>query len=388
MNNFTILQKTKLIFGKDTVKQVGSEIKKYGNSCLIVHDGGTYLKDLLDDVKNSLKEEGIEYFELSNVCANPLLSTANQGIEICKKNNVEFVLAVGGGSAMDTAKYIAVATNCPFPAIEYNLGTKSTHNILHHGCISTLSGTGSEFSNCAMIVNDSVDPVVKAKLLNSDFFNDFAIVNPELNYSLPPKQTACGAVDIISHCLEVYLIDDDTVELSDYYFEGIIKTVLRNAPLAYANPTNYDARANLCIASNLAMVPNMSTAGSFRDWPVHGFENNVTARYHRTHGEILGILTPAYIKWCYENDILINKLVRWSVECMGVKEDYYHPKETILAGVSEFEKWLKSMNLPIHFSDIDIDYEDLDACAEISAPAGNISKLTKEQIKEIYKLAK
>lgn len=388
MNDFTIVQKTKLIFGKEKEREVGREVKAYSDKYLIVHDGGAYLKELLETVRTSLRENDVEYVELGNVKANPLLSTAEEGMRLVREHDLGFVLAVGGGSVMDTGKYIAVGTYCPFPAIEYKLSTVSDHKILPHGCISTLSGTGSEFSNCAMIVDDHQDPVIKAKLLSSAFFNDFAIVDPELNYSLPAKQTACGAMDMISHCLENYLTDDDSVEIGDYYLEGIIRTALKYAPVAIKEPRDYTARANLCIASNLAMTPNMSIGGNKRDWAIHGIENNVTARYHKTHGEMTGVMTLAYLRWCLEKGRMERRLVKWAHDCMGVQNDVYRPKLTIERGIKASETWLQEVGLATRLSDLDINPDDLKDIAEISAPAGNLSKLSPSEIMEIYELAR
>lgn len=386
MENFDLTQKTHILFGAKEELRVGKLVKEYSDTCLVVHDGGAYLNELLERVRKSLSDASVEFIELSGVKANPLVSKANEGVEICKDSKIGFVLAVGGGSVMDTAKYIAYATNCEGKnPLLLNPGTEMNHDVLPHGTIVTLSGTSSECSNCAMIVDDLNEPVIKYALAHTCLYFDFSIINPELTYTLPPKQVASGAMDAISHALEVYLAPYEEEPLMEGYMETVIKTVLKYGPMALKEPTNYKVRSVLSICVMMAYNDNISNGGVPQDWGGHGVENPVTAMYNGTHGTVLGIVTPAFIRYTYKRNS--RPFINFAVKCMEVDPTNKSEWEIVDEGASRLEDWLRVMNLPARFSEIGLTYEQLIPCADIAAPAGAVYQLTKEEVLEIYKMS-
>lgn len=387
MNNFYDSQKTNVIFGRDTHKEVGKEIRKYGSSCLIVHDGGAYLNKILADVRASLQENGVSYYEMGDVKPNPRLSYCMQCVETVREKPVDFILAVGGGSVMDTAKFIAVQANAK-ESLMQNMSAESA--VIPHGVVSTLGGTGSELSLCAMVVNDGLEVPEKVGLYNFGFFFDFAIINPEFAYTLPAKMMACGAMDIMSHCWEVYFAPNHGNELAEGYFEGIVRAVLKAGPVAKENPTDYDARANLNLAAIMAMSNTKPAAGEMGDWVVHHMENPITVTFRRTHGEILGILTDAWVKYAWKSNP--SKFVRWAVNCMGARV-YDNPEDTVMEGLANLQAWQKRMGLPTTLGEIGIKAEDCALCAQNAMKvsgtgrAGAYSAYDAETVMKIYHLA-
>ena len=384
MNNFDLIQKTHILFGSGEENNVGKLVKEYSDSCLVVHGGGSYLEELLRRIRKSLSDEGITYTELSGVKSNPLVSKANQGVEICKNRGIGFVLAVGGGSVMDTVKYIAYAINCEDNALLLKPDNKVTHYVLPHGAIVTLSGTSSECSNCAMIMDDLNEPLVKYALSNKALYFDFSIINPELTYSLPPRQIAAGAMDSISHALEVYLAPTKEEPLMEGYMETVIKAVLKYGPLAMEQPHNYEVRSVLSICVMMAYNDNISNGGVPQDWGIHGIENPVTTMFNGIHGVNLGIITPAFLRYTYKKNP--RSFVNFAVRCMSVNPNGKTDNQIVDEGASRLDDWLRRMKLPTHFSEIGLTIDNLEICAELAEPAGAVYQLTKDEIMQIYKM--
>lgn len=394
LKDFIIEPKTRIIFGRGFHRSVGEQVKQYGNRCLIHHDGGAYLSELIMEVRKSLLDAGVEVFELGGVLPNPRYSLVREGIEICKIENIDFVLAIGGGSVMDSAKFIAFGKNTDFDIWTYRSFTPYDHKILPHGAISTLPGTGSELSAAAMILNDTLEHHVKGHFTHPSFRFDFAIINPELSYTLPPKQTAAGAMDIISHSMEGYFSNTENAYLLKGYMEAVITSTMTNLKCALKNPTNYDARANLWIASLMPME-HYVISSTQPDWVVHNIEKPLTTMFKGTHGVNLGILTIAWMKYVYKRDL--PQFVRWAVNIMGVKEDFYHPEVTVIEGIQRFEDFLKSVGLPTRLSEIGVTEDAFETAAELALEVagfkgregtiGMISKLTFEDMLKVYALA-
>ncbi|MDD5793133.1 MAG: iron-containing alcohol dehydrogenase [Erysipelotrichaceae bacterium] len=392
MNNFEINMKTRVIFGKDTHLNVGAEVRKYADSCLIVDDGMPFLKPLTDVVKASLEENGVKWYEFSEITPNPPLTTCRRAMEMIKANGIGFVLAIGGGSTMDAGKFIASQVTTEENLINMSYGWQPEVLVpLPHACISTLSGTGSEADGCAMIVDDTVNPPIKHMVWSLRMCCDFAIINPELTYTLPKKQTAAGGMDIMSHCWETYMVENPNEDLSDYFLAGIVKTVLKYVPICLEDPTNYQARANLCLSANACMNPSFMYSGSANYWICHAMENPITTQFHGTHGQTLGYITLAYVRYCYEHNINTTKLIKWAVECMGAEYDFFEPARTILAGADNLEAWLKKVGLATRLSEVGIDYEkdndQLRLCAEACVNAGTC-RFSVDEVMDIYALVK
>ena len=387
MNNFNLIQKTNIIFGAKEENNVGSLIARYtSRSVLIVHDGGSYLKDLLYRVKESITKEGITIYELPSVKANPIVSTANEGIRMVRENNIEFVLTIGGGSVMDTAKYIAFATysdmeNPLLLSFEDNITTK----IIPHGTIVTLSGTSSECSNCAMMMDDLHEPLIKYALSNSCLYFDFAIIDPEIGYTLPMKQMAAGIMDTISHALEVYLAQEEEEVIVEGEMEHVIRTTIEYGKMAMKDPKNYKVRSTLSILTMMAYRDDISNGGVPQDWGIHGVENPVTATYNGIHGQTLGILTPAFMKVASRHNP--RPFVNLSVRVWGVDPNGKTEEEIIAEGAERQKEWLREMKLPTTFSEIGITMEMLEPLIPQAVPCGAVYQLNEEEVREIYTLS-
>lgn len=394
IKNFIKQSKTKVIFGTDALNSVGSEVKRFGSSCLIHHDGGAYLQDLINTVKSKLEAEGIQVYELSGVKPNPRFSLVEEGIELVRKHSIDVVLAIGGGSTMDSSKLIAFGVNADFDLWSYQSYTPIRHQVLPHGVISTLPGTGSEVSAASMVLEDRGEEDVKRLFGHPEICFDFAIINPELSFTLPPRQMAASSFDIVSHALEGYFTSTENSYLLDGYMETVVKTVLRNALIVKDNPQNYDARANLWLSSIMAM-DNYVTLSTQGDWVVHNIEKPLTSLHDKIHGEMLAILTLAWMRFYHQRKPA--QFVKWAVNCMGAIEDFHHPEQTILEGIHRLESWMKQMGMPTRLSEVGIDESSFVTAAEQALRVagfigregfiGMNSKLTYDEILQVYRLA-
>ncbi len=401
--DFTIDPKTKIIFGKETEYKVGSEIRNFADKCMICHDGSPFLVPLMDRIKDSLTSAGISYIEMDKVQVLPKLSVVKEAARICKEEDIGFVLGVGGGAAMDTAKVTALAVNYEDGDIaDFDASKPVVWEVLPHGAVPTLAGTGSEVSFGGIIINDEIEPVEKIGFGHPKLCNDVIFVNPELTYSLPPRQTAAGTMDMMSHAMEHYFNDTEDSFLADGYCEAIIKTALVCGPRVIENPRDYNARANLSIAAMMANSAHMALNYVSSDWCVHNIEGALEAKYRATHGVLLGILTPQWVRVAYKNDD--RRFKQWAVNCMGVKDEG-NTEDMILKAADLLQKWVEKMGLPTHLRDLGIDgamfEEDAQvALNDIVAPAdsdesvygskkeprlGGYSKLSYAQILEILK---
>ncbi len=392
LQNFTISSPTTLVFGKDAELQVGELVKQYADKCLIHHDGGAYLESLLGRVRKSLTDAGVEIFELGGVEPNPKLSLMRKGMQMCKEQNIGFVLAIGGGSVMDSAKFIAIGAG--YEGDVWNYDGSYVAGALPHGCICTLPGTGSEVSGCSMVVNDEGDHLVKGGFFGEQLKFDFSILNPELTYTLPAKQTAAGAVDVISHFMEAYFTDTEDAEMLWGVAETGVNMIMKNVKIVLDNPCDYSARANMMMAAYYASNDPVYI-GTNSDWAVHHLENPLTTTFHSTHGLMLGIITPAWMKFCYKNNVPL--FTRFCVNCLGAKMDFAHPEITIMEGIANFENFVKSIGLPTRLSEIGIEEKDFERVLDIAFEVrggrekgrlGFVSKLTFDEAMQIYQLAK
>ena len=393
LNDFRLAIKTQIIFGADVEKNVGEEVRKYADSCLLHYDGGPYLDALLNTVRKSLADAGVRVVELPGVQPTPRFGLIKKGMEICKQENLGFVLAVGGGSVMDSAKLIAGGTH--FEGDVWNeFGKKPLGKVLPHGTITTLAGTGSEVSAAAMVQNDDLPSPVKKGFGAPELCFDFAMVDPKLLFTLPQKQTAAGSMDIVSHAMESYFSNTPHAYLLDGVLETVIRTAMDCALVCKDDPANYDARANLLLASYIG-VQGLHLPPTNGDWVVHNIEKPLTNLYGGTHGVNLGILTLAWIKHSYKRDI--PKFEQWAVRCMGVERDIYEPEKTIMRGVERLRHWLIDLGLPTTLTEIGIGDERFEEAAELALSVagftgregtiGRVTKLTFDQILEVYRMA-
>lgn len=387
MLNFEYDNKTKIVFGKDTENQVGELTKQYGKKVLLHYGGGSIKKyGLYDKIVESLQKENIEYVELGGVVPNPRLSKVREGIELCRKENVDFILAVGGGSVIDSAKAIAVGATSKDDIWEYFIMNKEIKNVLPIGVVLTIPAAGSESSTGTVITNE--DGLLKRSFGHPTMRPVFSILNPELTYTLPNYQTAAGAVDMIGHVIERYITNTDNVELTDRLCESVMRTVVSNASKAIAANNDYASRAELMWAGALAHNGLIGT-GREADWASHGIEHELSAIYDLTHGAGLSIIYPAWMKYVYKNDL--NRFALFAHKVFDV-ENSNDTESMALEGIRKLEEFYKSIEMPIRMIHAEIDDTHIQEMANKATnnnehTIGSFVKLNKEDIVNIYKLA-
>jgi Iron-containing alcohol dehydrogenase. len=388
MNNFVFQNPTKIIFGKGTEKTVGAEAKKYADKVLLHYGGGSIKRSgLYDTVVKSLKEAGVEFVELGGVKPNPRLSLVKQGIEICRKEGIRFILAVGGGSVIDSAKAIAVGVPYDGDVWDFYVGKAQVREALPVGVVLTIPAAGSESSPSSVITNE--DGWYKRGLTTDHIFPKFSILNPELTYTLPNYQTACGAADIMAHIMERYFTNTTDVELTDRLCEAAMRTLINNVPKALENPTDYAARAEIMWTATVAHN-NLLGMGREEDWGSHNIEHEISGIYDIAHGAGLAIVFPAWMKYVYKHDI--KRFAQFAVRVWNVDYNFSNPEETALKGIEKLKEFFSSIGLPVSLHEAGIDDSRLEEMADKCTDSdthtvGNFVKLHKKDVYEIYKLA-
>jgi alcohol dehydrogenase YqhD (iron-dependent ADH family) len=387
MENFTYVNETKIIFGKNTENQVGKETARYGRKILL-HYGGGSIKNygLYDKVLDSLKDAGLEVIELGGVKPNPVLSMVKKGIDICRKEKIDFILAVGGGSVIDSAKIIAVGVPYSGDVWDFYTGKAVPDGILPIGVVLTIPASGSESSTSAVITNEK--GLYKKGLENGLLRPKFAILNPEITYTLPPYQTACGATDMMAHIMERYFTPVKNVDLTDRLSEGSLKTVIDNVSMALKEPENYNARAELMWTGAIAHN-NLLGTGRIGDWASHKIEMEISGVYDLAHGAGLAIILPVWMRYVYKNDV--ERFAQFAVRVMDQEPDFYNMEKTALKGIDRLKEFFKEIGMPVTLKEADIPYDRLEEmaakCTE-SGPVGNFAKLDKDDVLAILEMAK
>jgi len=387
MLNFDFISPTKFVFGKDVELQVGQITEKYGKKVLI-HFGGSSAKKsgLLDKVEKCLTEEGLEYIELGGVQPNPRDTLVYKGIEICKKEGVDVILAVGGGSVIDSAKAIAIGALYDGDFWDFYSG-KIPEKRLALGVVLTLPATGSEGSFGSVVTRER--DMLKRDCCCDLLRPDFAIMNPELTYTLPPYQTACGICDIMAHVIERYMTNTTGVDITSYLAEAILNTVITSGYTLLNDPYDYDARANIMWAGMLAHN-NLVGVGREQDWSSHQLEHELSGLYDVAHGAGLSVVLPAFMKYQYKHNISL--FARLAVNVFGVKMDFEHPEKTALQGIEAMEAYFKLLGLPTTFKELGAKEEDIEAlvnkCAFNNGDLlGYLHPLTRKEACEVLRLA-
>lgn len=389
MIDFTFQNPTKIIFGKDSLSHLGEEVSRYGTKVLLVYGGGSIKRiGLYDQVMSILNGLGASVWEISGVQPNPRLELVRQGIVICREQGVELVLAVGGGSAIDTAKAIANGACYDGDVWDLFTGEGTNTEVLPLGTILTLPAAGSEMSDSSVITRES--DLCKRGRNTPLNFPKFSILNPEYSYTLPPFQTACGVVDIMAHMMERYFTTVENVELIDRMTEGAILTVMNNAPLALNNPTDYNARAEIMWAGCLAHNTLFQT-GRVGDWVSHKLEHELSALYDMAHGAGLAIMFPAWMKYVLPRGGA-KKLAQFATRVLNVPEDFGSTEAIATEGIARLEKFYRSLGLSTTLSENKIDDKDFERMAEravqlAGGKVGNFYPIYAADALEIYKLA-
>lgn len=387
MLNFSYDNKTKIIFGKNTEESVGSETKIFGKRVLLHYGGGSIKKwGLYEKVVESLKKEGIEIFELSGVKPNPRLGLVKEGIKLCRENNIDFILAVGGGSVIDSAKAIGIGTLYEGDVWDFYSGKASIEKTLPIGVVLTIPAAGSEASNGSVITNE--DGWLKRPTGSVLMRPKFAILNPELTYTLPEYQTACGVVDMMAHIMERYFTNEKHVELTDRLSEATLRTIINNAKILMKDPNSYDARAEIMWAGTIAHNDLLGT-GREDDWGSHDIEHEISGIYDIAHGAGLSIVFPAWMKYVYKHDL--NKFAQFAVRVWDVEPEFGDLEKTAMEGILRMEDFFKSLKLPVRLNQAEIGLDRIEEMAEKGTktnPMGSFVKLYKDDVIKILEIAK
>jgi len=386
MENFYFQNKTKIIFGKNSHFQIGKEISYFSKKVLFLYGGGSIKKaGIYSEVVDSLKESGIEFLELGGVQPNPVISLAREGIDICKKNKIDFILAVGGGSVIDTAKTIALGVNYKGDVWDFFDGKAKPDNVLSIGVVLTIPAAGSESSIVTVMTNEV--GLIKRGFHSELLLPVFAVLNPQFCKSLPTFQIACGTADILAHTFERYFTQSKNTDLTDRLSEGLIKTVIHNGIKAFKNPSDYDSMAEIMWSSTIAHNGLLGT-GRIEDWASHRIAHEISGIYGITHGAALSVIFPAWMKYVYKFNI--NRFAQFAIR---VFEAPFYPEnieDTAKQGISKLQNFFRQLNLPLTLQDLNINLDRIEEMAEKAVsrgPLGNFKKLAKEDIVEIYKLA-
>ncbi len=357
MENFNFYSPTFFAFGKDRENEAGSFVKRFGGSKVLIHyGGGSVVKSgLLERVKTSLDKEGITYVLLGGVKPNPRSGLVYEGIELCKKENIDFVLAVGGGSVIDSSKAIAAGTVYDGDFWDFYMG-KRIEEALPVGTILTIAAAGSEGSPDSVITKE--EGMFKRGASGDAIRPKFSILNPALTQTLPPYQTAAGITDILAHLHERYLTNSKEVEVTDRLIEGLMLTMIHEGPRVIANPDNYDARANIMWAGMMAHN-NSCGVGRSQDWNSHNIEHELSALYDCAHGAGLAVTMPAVFKYVYKHDVM--RFAKLAVRVWGCQMDFDNPEATALAGIAALENFLKGIGMPLSFAELGAKEEDIPA---------------------------
>lgn len=392
MFNFNYYAPTEVNFGKDTVCSVGAFVKKYGGTKVLIHYGsGSVIKSgVLDKVKKSLEEAGISYVELGGVVPNPRLSKVREGIELCKKEGVDFLLPVGGGSVIDSTKAIGYALKSSGDVWDFYEHTRNAEGCAPIGVVLTISAAGSEMSNSSVITNEETG---KKRGYNDNLSRPkFAIMDPMLTMTLPDYQTACGCADILMHTMERYFTNGGNMEITDEIAEGLMRTVIKNAKILKADPKNYDARAEVMWASSLSHNGLTGCGNDGGDFATHMLEHEIGGMFDVAHGAGLAAIWPTWARYVLQN--CLPRFKKFALNVMGV-EDKGDDEKTALAGIEAMEKFYREIGMPTNLKELGINptneqIKDMaNRCAKAAGgKKGSAMELHETDMAMIFRLAK
>lgn len=391
MIDFLLKTPTEFCFGKAAELKAGEMLKKYKATKVLIHyGGGSVVKSgLLERVEKSALAAGIKVVKLGGAKPNPEDTLIYEGIELCRKEAVDFILAVGGGSTIDSAKAIAMGVPYNGDFWDFYAGKRQPADALPVATVLTIPAAGSEGSMGSVVNKVTGGGPVLKRAVNSELIRPvFSLLNPELNYTLPAFQTACGVADMMAHVFERYFTNTPDVEISDRLCEAILLTIIKYAPIAIAEPNNYAARANLTWAG---VVAHDGTCGVGReeDWTSHDMEHELSALYDVAHGAGLAVLFPAWMKFVYEHDI--PRFVRFATNVWGI--DSAGPaKDVALQGIRATKDFFKSLGLPVNFAELGARVEDIGKLVEVltansGGSLGSFVKIDMDSARKIFEIA-
>ena len=394
MQNFTYCAPTKVVFGRGVEEQIGPELRARGASRVLVHFGGGSVKKngLLDKVTASLTAAGLTYVELGGVQPNPKLSFIHEGIALCRKEKVDFILAVGGGSVIDSAKAIGVGLATGNDPWQYaSTGTHPEANeVFPVGTVLTIAAAGSEMSNSDVITNDLVTPWVKQGITSETVRPVVSFLNPENTFTVSKFQTGCGIVDIMMHTMERYVTGQADCQLTERIAEALLVSVREAGRVAIAHPDDYEARATLMWASSLSHN-DLTGCGKIRKFPVHKLEHPISALHDSvSHGAGLSVLFPDWAQYVMQYDI--PKFAQLANRVWDCPMDFDHPERTAQAGIQAMKRYFTEIGMPTRMSELGLTPDDYDAIIDLTTAGGtkpvkSYIDLGPDEIRAIYALA-
>jgi hypothetical protein len=388
MDNFTFHNPTKILFGRGMENEVGAEVARYSRRILLHFGGGSIKKSgLYDRVVASLKRAGVEWVELGGVKPNPRLGLVHEGVKLCREQKLDFVLAVGGGSSIDSSKAIAMGAANDGEVWDYFVGKRELTRALPVATILTIPAAGSESSTASVVTNE--DGWIKRGFNSELLYPKFSVLNPELAFTLPAFQVACGSADIMSHLMERYFTNSRNVAFIDRLLEATMKTVIAQAPKVLAKSTDYDAWSELMWAGTIAHN-NLLNTGRVGDWGSHDIEHEISGIYDVAHGAGLAVVFPAWMKHVLDHDL--DRFVQWSVRVWNVELDMFDKEVTARAGIARLEAFFHSIGLGTTLASLKVGTDRIDEMARKATDGdtrriGNFVKLDSAQVAKVLKLA-
>ena len=387
MENFNFYSPTEFVFGKDRENEVGALVRKHGGSRVLLHFGGGSAErsGLLDRVRASLRAEGVYFTELGGVQPNPRDTLVYKGIEICKAEDIDFILSVGGGSTIDSSKAIAAGVLYDGDFWDFYCGKAGIQKALPVGTVLTIAAAGSEGSPSSVITQDATGT---KRGTGSDLIRPrFSVLNPALTCTLPAYQTACGAADIMAHVFERYFTNTPEVEVTDRLCEAVLLTMIKETPRAIAEPENYDARANIMWAGMVAHN-DIVGVGRSQDWNSHGIEHELSGLYDVAHGAGLAVIMPAWMEFVMSHDVM--RFAQMATRLWGCQMNFQHPEVTALEGIRCFRRFLHDIGLPINLAELGAKEEDIPTLVAnqgVKDRTWGFVRLSSDDITMIYKIA-
>ena len=392
MKDFNFYAPTRVVFGREAEEKLPQLIQQYGGGKVLVHFGGGSARKsgLLDKVEKMLTEAGISFVELGGVVPNPLLSKVKEGIALCQKEQVDFILAVGGGSVIDSAKAIGYGVGYSGDVWDFWDGKAVPQSCLPIGVMLTIPAAGSEMSSSCVITND--EGMLK-RGVNSDLCRcKFAIMNPERTYTLPPYQTAAGATDIMMHTMERYFSKYEDALLTDAIAEALLRTMMEATPEVLKNPEDYRHRAAIMWASSLSHN-DLTECGTEKDFACHKLEHELSGLFGVTHGAGLAAIWGSWAR--YVMDKHLNRFAKFAVNVMGVTNDFTDAKATALKGVEAIERFFHAIGMPISIPELigrQATDEEIETLVEKCSRGGKMNigameVLTPKDMTAVYRLA-
>lgn len=392
MVNFEYFTPTKVVFGKNAEEKTGELVKAQGCKKVLVHYGGQSAKKsgLLDRICASLEKEGISYVTLGGVVPNPHLSKVHEGIEVCKKEGVDFILAVGGGSVIDSGKAIGYGVANEGEVWDFYAKIRIPEACLPIGAVLTIAAAGSEMSDSSVITNE--DGWLKRGCNNNLCRCRFAIMNPELTYTLPPYQTASGCVDIMMHTMERYFTREENTALTDGIGEALLRTVMESAQTLARDPENYNARAQVMWASSLSHN-GLTGCGTIGDWSCHQLEHELGGMFDVAHGAGLAAVWGSWARYVYKEKP--ERFAQFAVNVMGVTNDFSDPEKTALEGIRKMEEFYRSIHMPTNIRELGVELTEEQVeqlaykCSFMEKRTiGQFKVLDRNDMEEIYRMAR